>query len=336
MKKLSCFFLIVLFIVLTVMAQQAAGITQDDVRLNGGILSYGEYGRPAILDPITSNDMISLRITELLFNGLVGINERQEIVPELADRWEISEDGRNYTFYLRKEVTWHAREEEEPKPFTADDVIFTYKIMMHPKTITSLKVRYEFIKSATKIDDYTVQFELKRPILNALAKFSFKIIPKHGPGNSEYLTREDPFVHKPVGTGPYMLQDITADREIVLVANENYFKGRPYIDKFLAKPFADQNIMGQALMFNAIDMIVLVNPRDIPEIQGDKGFVLQPYNALSYSFFGYNLRNPLLANKRVRKAFTYAVNRQEMLDSFFNSQGTIISGPFAPGSWGHS
>jgi peptide/nickel transport system substrate-binding protein len=94
--------------------------------------------------------------------------------------------------------------------------------------------------------------------------------------------------------------------------------------------------MTQALMFNAIDMIVLVNPRDIPEIQGDKRFILQPYNALSYSFFGYNVRNPLLADKRVRKAFTHALNRQEMLDSFFNGQGTIISGPFAPGSWAYN
>ena len=83
-------------------------------------------------------------------------------------------------------------------------------------------------------------------------------------------------------------------------------------------------------------MIVLVNHRDIPQLQGDKRFVMQPYNALSYSFFGFNMRNPLLADKRVRQAFTYAINRQEMLDSFFNSQGTIISGPFAPGSWAYN
>jgi peptide/nickel transport system substrate-binding protein len=218
------------------------------------------------------------------------------------------------TLYLRKDVTWHPKEGEEPKPFTADDVIFTYNVMMHPKTITSLKVRFEFIESLAKIDDYTVEFTLKRPILNALAKFSFKIIPKHGPENPEFLTREDPFVHKPIGTGPYMLRNITGDHEVILVANDNYFKGQPHINKFIAKPFADQNIMSQALMFNAIDMIVLVNPRDIPQIQGDKRLVLQPYNALSYSFFGYNTRNPLLADKRVRKAITYAVNRQEMLE----------------------
>ena len=336
MKRLPSVLLLIFFFVFIMMAPQAGAERKTDGKPDGGTLNYGEYGRPTTLDPITSNDMISMRITELIFNGLVGINEKQEIVPELAERWEMSEDGKFYTFYLRQDVTWHPKEEEEPVPFTAEDVIFTYNIMMHPKTITSMKVRYEFIESVIKMDDFTVQFTLKRPILNALAKFSFKVIPQHGPANQEFLSREDPFAQKPIGTGPYMLKNITADREVILVANENYFKGRPHINKFAARPFADQNIMSQALLFNAIDMIVLVNHRDIPQIQGDKRYVLQPYNALSYSFFGYNMRNPLLADKRVRKAFTYAVNRQEMLDSFFQGQGTIISGPFAPGSWAYN
>ena len=335
MKRTLIVLLLIVFAVAAAFTVAEAGRKKDN-RPDGGSLNYGEYGRPATLDPVTSNEMISLRLTELIFNGLVGINEKQEIVPELAERWDRSADSRTYTFFLRKDVMWHPKEGEESKPFTAEDVIFTYKIMMHPKTITPLKVRYEFIQTVEKIDDYTVKFTLKRPILNALAKFSFKVIPKHGPGNPLYLTREDPFVRHPIGTGPYVLKNITAEREIILTANDNYFKGRPHVDKFIAKPFADQNIMTQALMFNAIDMIVLVNPRDVPEIQGDKRFILQPYNALSYSFFGYNVRSPLLADKRVRKAFTHAVNRQEMLDSFFNGQGTIISGPFAPGSWAYN
>jgi peptide/nickel transport system substrate-binding protein len=322
-------------------AAMAAGVAAQAApkalgQLDGGVLSYGEYGRVATLDPVTSNETISLRITELVFNGLVGINEKQEIVPELAERWEASKDGRSYTFHLRQDVKWHPREGEEARAFSADDVVFTYHIMMHPRTITPLKVRYEFIDRVEKTGDHTVTFTLKRPILNALAKFSFKIIPKHGPANSQYLTREDPFVQLPIGTGPYILKTVTADREVVLIANPDYFKGRPHIDKFISKPFADQNIMAQALMFNAIDMIVLVNPRNLSEVQGDKRFILQPYNALSYSFFGYNLRHPLLAERNVRQAITLAVNRQEMLDSFFNGQGTVISGPFAPGSWAYN
>ncbi len=335
MKRTSLVVLLSLATALTVPAGSQAD-SKKDGRPDGGVLSYGEYGRPATLDPITSNEMISVRITELVFNGLVAIDEKQEIVPDLAERWEASKDGRTYTFFLRQDVTWHPKEGEEARPFTADDVVFTHNIMMHPKTITPLKVRYEFIEKVEKLGDHAVQFTLKRPILNALAKFSFKVIPKHGPSNPLYLSREDPFVQRPIGTGPYILRNITADREVILVANEKYFRGRPHIDKFIAKPFADQNIMSQALMFNAIDMIVLVNPRDLPEIQGDKRFVLQPYNALSYAFFGYNLRNPLLADKRVRRAFAHAVNREEMLEAFFNKQGTIISGPFAPGSWAYN
>ncbi len=336
MQRLASVFLTTMFLVLVLMLSQVGALSKDDGNPNGGALNYGEYGRPATLDPITSNDMIAMRISELIFNGLVGIDEKQEIVADLAERWDISEDGRIYTFYLRQDVTWHPREGEQPVPFTADDVVFTHTIMMHPQTITPLKVRYEFIDTVTKLDDYTVEFTLKRPILNALAKFSFKVIPKHGPQNSEFLARDDTFVQNPIGTGPYVLKNITAEGEIILLANEDYFKGRPHIDKFIARPFADQNILGQALMFNAIDMIVLVNHRDIPQLQGDKRFVLQPYNALSYSFFGFNTRKPLLADKRVRKAFTYALNRQEMLDSFFQGQGTIISGPYAPGSWAYN
>src|SRR5512134_67109 len=139
MKRAAAVFLIVFG--LAVVASAAEAARRNDGRPDGGSLSYGEYGRPATLDPVTSNEMISLRITELIFNGLVGINEKQEIVPELAERWEISKDGRTYTFFLRKDVTWHAREGEQLKPFSADDVIFTYQVMMHPRTITPLKVR---------------------------------------------------------------------------------------------------------------------------------------------------------------------------------------------------
>ena len=322
-------------LVLVVASQAVAAAPRDPAKV-GGTLSYGEFGRPATLDPITSNEMTSLRVTELIFNGLVGINERQEIVSELAEKWEVTESGRVYTFNLRRDVTWHPRAGEAAKPFTADDVLFTYRIMMHPKTITALKVRYEFIDKVEKVDDYTLRFTLKRPILNALAKFSFKIIPQHGPRNPNFLTRDDPFVQNPIGTGPYIFDSVAADRSIILKANPTYFKGRPNIDQFIPRPFADQNIMTEALMLKAIDMIVLVNPRDLTRIQGSSDFILQPYNALSYSFFGYNFRNPVLADKRVRKALTLAVNRQEMLDSFFNGQGTIISGPFAPGSWAYN
>src|SRR5206468_3290079 len=131
--------LLTLAVLATVPAVSPAA-SKNDGRPDGGSLAYGEYGRPATLDPVTSNEMITPR-----------------------------------------------------------------------------KVRYEFIERVEKVDDAAVRFTLKRPILNALAKFSFKIIPAHGPANSQFLTREDPFVRSPIGTGPYVVKGVTADREIVLM-----------------------------------------------------------------------------------------------------------------------
>ena len=99
------------------------------------------------------------------------------------------------------------------------------------------------------------------------------------------------------------------------------------------KPFADKNVLTQSLLFRATDMIVEVNPRDIPQIEGDDRFNLYPYNALSYTFFGHNHRNPDLGKKEVRQAISHAINRQEMLDSFYEGRGTLISGPFGSFQW---
>jgi peptide/nickel transport system substrate-binding protein len=119
-------------------------------------------------------------------------------------------------------------------------------------------------------------------------------------------------------------------------ANPDYYKGRPHLDEIIMKPFADKNVLTQSLMFKAIDMVVEVNPRDLAQIEGDERFNLYPYNALSYTFFAHNQRNPHLAKKEVRQAIAHAINRQEMLDSFYAGRGSLISGPFAPGSWAYN
>ncbi|HEX7125224.1 MAG TPA: ABC transporter substrate-binding protein [Thermodesulfobacteriota bacterium] len=299
--------------------------------VDGGSLAYGEFGRPSTIDPITNNEMTALRLVEMMFNGLVAINARQEIVADLAERWDVADGGKRYIFDLRRDVVWH-----DGQPMTADDVVFTFQVMTNPKTVSSARLRYEFIEAVNRMDDHRVEVVLKRPILNALGKLTFKIIPRHALQGRDFLTRTDPFVQNPIGTGPYRLVRVTGDGEYVLAANERYYKGRPHIDTITMRPFADQNIMTQALLFNALDMIVQVSPKDLPQIDGDRRFVLTPYNALSYSFFAYNLKHPVLADRRVRQAITYAIDREEMLKAFFGGRGTLISGPFAPGSWAYN
>ena len=133
---------------------------------NGGKLVYGEYGRPATLDPITSNDMVGLRLTELLFNGLVSFSPKNEVVPDLASSWQISPDNRVYTFKLRPDAKWHTRAGE--RPVSADEVVGTLDLIQNPRTLTPLKASYELVADARKLDAQTVEITLKRPVVNAL------------------------------------------------------------------------------------------------------------------------------------------------------------------------
>ncbi len=306
----------------------------------GGTLVYGEYGTPTRLVPILANDSISIRLIELIYGSLVYYGADGEIKGDLAQRWDIAKDLKTVTFYLRDDVRWHPMPGESAgRKFTADDVVKTFNIMMNPNTVTSLQSRYSFIDSARKIDEYTVQFKLRKPVLNVLGRFSFKILPSYLLQDVAYLRGdEDLSIYKhPIGTGPYMfVSQKGPSSEIVLKAYDAYHLGRSFIDTIIMRPFADQNIITQTLLYGGIDMETRVPPRDIAEIQGDSQFELNPYSTLSFSFFGYNLRNPVLAIKEVRQAISYAINRKEMLDSFFEGKGQLISGPFAPGSWAYN
>lgn len=304
---------------------------------DGGKLVYGEYGRPATLDPITSNDMVGLRVTELLFNGLVSFSPKNEVVADLAESWKVSPDNRVYTFTLKPALKWHGVGSSfGSREVTADEVVGTLDVIQHPRTVTPLKAPYEMVADTRAVDGKTVEIALKRPIVNGLGRLSFKVVPTFALKNPDFFSRDDPFAQSPVGTGPFRLRQVTSEGDVVMEANVDYHKGRPHLDEVVLKPFADKNVLTQSLMFNATDMIVQLNSRDIAQVEGDKRFNLYPYNALSYTFFGHNVRNPHLRKKEVRQALAYALNRNEMLNSFYEGRGTLISGPFAPGSWAYN
>jgi len=256
---------------------------------NGGTLIYGEYGSPIRLVPILANDSISIRLIELIYGSLVYYDQDGNVKGDLAEKWDVSKNMKTITFYLRKGVRWHSLPgEKEGRPFTADDVIKTFNIMMNPNTLTSIQSRYNFINSVEKIDDYKVQFKLRKPILNVLGRFSFKILPSFMLKGYDYLRgNENLLIYKhPIGTGPYIfVSQEGPNAEIILKANENYHLGRPHIDKIIMKPFADQNIITQTLLYGGINMEIRVPSRDIAEIQGDMRFELAPYSTLSFSFF---------------------------------------------------
>ncbi|MGE0171731.1 MAG: ABC transporter substrate-binding protein [Oligoflexales bacterium] len=302
-------------------------------------LIYGETTTPKGFDPYTNHEQAAQRLSELIFDSLVDISESGEILPSLAERWNIEEQGSSVTFELRKDVHWHnaSAPEKKGEAFTAQDVVTTVKLITNPQSDIPNRERFAAIKSATAVNDSTVKIMLNRAMGNPMKVLSFKIIPHEAFASANAIKRDaKEFIQHPIGTGAFQFKQANEEGEVLLTSNPNYFKGEPKLKEIVMKTYLDQSVMAQSLMYSALDMVPYVSPKDLPEIAGDKNLGVIPYEALSYSFFAINTQRGILKDKKVRQALNYSINRPEMLKAFFSGKGKLISGPFPPTSWAYN
>ncbi|MBS1192744.1 MAG: peptide-binding protein, partial [Nitrospirae bacterium] len=178
------------------------------------VSSIGDARR---LNPVIANDSASGTINDQIFNGLVKYDKDIKLIGDLAERWDVSPDGRTITFHLRRGVEWH-----DGAPFTAEDCLFTYQKLMDPKVATPYSSSYMDVAKANVVDKFTFRVTYKEPFSPALESWSMGVIPKHLLDGKDLNTAE--FNRKPVGTGPYKLKEWIAGQKIVLEANDRYFE----------------------------------------------------------------------------------------------------------------
>jgi peptide/nickel transport system substrate-binding protein len=259
-------------------------------------------------------------------------------MPSLAESWEIAPDRTSVTFNLRAGVKWQAgaKSATPRSDFSADDVVTTVRLIRAEGSEIPNQERFLAIDRAEKKAQNKVTIYLVRSTIDPLRIMTFKILPDYVLGSTQTLKRSSDFATNPVGTGPFRFVSASPQGEIVLESNASYFGKKPTMNKIVMKSYTDQNVMAQALMFNSLDLVTYVSPRDLTEILGDKRLRAVPYDALSFSFIGFNTERGILKDKRVRQALNLAVNRKEMLDAFFQGKGRLISGPFPPTSWAYN
>ncbi|MBI4772727.1 MAG: peptide-binding protein [Deltaproteobacteria bacterium] len=295
----------------------------------GDALVEGSIGDASNLIPMLSSDSSSHAIAGLVYNGLVKYDKDINLVGDLAEKWNISEDGTVIDFHLRKGVKWH-----DGSPFTAEDALFTYKVMIDPKTPTAYADDFLQVQKAELIDSYTMRVTYKRPFAPALASWGMGVAPKHLLEGKDIT--QSPLVRDPVGTGPYLFERWITGREIVLRANPNYFEGRPYISESKTRIIPDSATMFLELEAGGIDLMGLTPiqyTRQTVSDQWKKRFNKYSYLASAYTYLGYNLEDSKFKDKRVRQAISYAVNKQELIDGVLLGLGEAASGPFKPGTW---
>jgi peptide/nickel transport system substrate-binding protein len=283
---------------------------------------------PDTLNPITSTDVYASRINSFLFDSLIERNnETLAFEPKLAERWEISDDKKFFTFYLRKGVKWH-----DGTPVTIEDIIYSFNRIMDPKVASPhLRVYYQEIESVTKVAPGIVRFKYKRPYFMALNFCGgIPILPRHLYELSEDFNRS-PQSRAPVGNGPYRFVHWKTGRSIRLERNPDYWGEKPAIKDLEFRIVAEDTVTLQILKKGRLDFAGLRPIQWVKQTNSKKfnqKFEKYKYYTPGYSFIGWNLRRPYFKDKKVRRALTHLINRKAILETISFGLGKVVTGPF--------
>ncbi|MBI5649736.1 MAG: hypothetical protein HZC40_04700 [Chloroflexi bacterium] len=298
-------------------------------KASGGTFVYGSPFEPSALNPIVAPDVVTKWILEMIFDGVVAINDKMEIVPELATSWDIAPDGKTYTFKLRNDVKWH-----DGKPFTADDVKFTYDTIIDPKQPKTIaKSDYALVEKIEVVDAQTVRFVLKSPNASFLSKLAIGIAPKHLLEGQEAATAA--FNRKPIGTGAFKVDEWAAGQKVVLVAQADYFRGRAKLDKLVWQITPDSNVLTLQMLNGEVDGGPIINPKDLPKFKEKKNLAV--YESVgANTYIGFNNEKEPFNDKRVRQALNYGLDKKTIIEKILEGQGVQATSEIIAQTWAYN
>jgi peptide/nickel transport system substrate-binding protein len=284
------------------------------------IITIAVRSGPTTLDPRQGNDESSQRVSQLVFNSLVEWGDDLRVHPALAERLE-NPDPLTYVAHLRRGIRFHDGHE-----LTSRDVVYTFSAFVDPSFISPLKGGYKLLRGVTALDDHTVQFTLAEPF----AAFPIQLVlPPIVPADSGDRMRTSP-----VGTGPYRFVRYDTDDRIVLSAFEGFWNGRPRNAGIVVKVIPDDTMRGLDLRKGATDLVINDLPADIVHQLSREGeFHVEPSPGLDFSYIGFNMRDPALADRRVRHAIGYAIDREAIIRYMRRGLARPASGLLPDQAW---
>ena len=291
-------------------------------------LTYHLANDPINFNPIISEDAYSHAIQARVFENLIERDPKTlQFKGMIAEKWVIAADKLTYTFKLRKNILFH-----DGKQLTAEDVLYSYKMLMDPKIPNAhKKVYYKDVLSISAPDTYTIVFRMKKPYAFALEHLGgFEIIPKHIYSIGNFMTDERNF-RGPVGSGPYKFIEWKNGTRVVLTRFEKYWGVKPEVEKIEYQIIKNDAVALQALKKGDIDSYNL-KPlqwmRQTNSEKFDREFQKIKYLATSYRYIGYNMRKPPFDDRRVRHAAAHLMDIERVRTTILESLAEITTGPF--------
>lgn len=347
MKKRGNIFFLFNLILFAISAVSAGGARKEDAAAKEKVINFiNSAGGPAAVPAISPPYYIQLEYAKwpFVYDTLVANDESLAPVrPKLAKTWDIEKDGKTVTFHLRDDVTFHDGEK-----FTAEDVKFTIEFQCHPDTPAREKIVNEtpfgtlvgykdyierkasHISGIEILDDYTVRFTMEEP--NGVFMLGIAIspvLPEHRLKNINYAEMESaPEFAKPIGTGPFKIVEVAPDQYYKYVAYNNYWDGRPKIDVVYQRSLD----LEMALQSGDVDL-AYTRDLDIVKTAEAKEYKLVEIPAIRTQCFRMNTARSPFNDKNFRLAIIHAIDRDALIDNFFDGRAKKTTAYMGPGFW---
>ena len=312
---------------------------------SGSSIIIGQSSEVANLNPMIQPRTPDSNVQCLIFDYLVIPDENLNYVGDLAESWDISDDGTVYTFHLQEGVKWHDGED-----FNADDVVFTLTALASPEYTGGNEGRVMYIVGASeyqagtadsvegikKIDDYTVEITLASPNAAFLSNMYVAMLPEHILGEESPADwGNDDFNRAPIGTGKYKFVEWEAGQYISLERNDEYFGTMPSIENVVVQFGADTTLVA-ALLNGEIDVLYNLPATEIENVEAVDGVGVYNYEMMSVYYIGLNQLDPDLSDLRVRQALAYALDKQTIVDTVYGETATVANDIFPDNHWSHN
>ncbi len=305
------------------------------------VLKVGMWSPPKSLNPLAVDDAYSTQLFDFIYPKLFRFDHSLEPVPYLATSWDITPDGKTYTFHLSPDAVW-----EDGEPVTSADVAMTLRLMADKGTGALLYTNLQSIvgiaayhdgtagsiSGITTPDVSTVVINLKEPNAAFLGNIYYYILPEHILGDVAAADiDQNPYFKAPVGAGPFKLVKYETGQYAEFAANDKCVLGRPKVDRLYLQ-FGNQDALMASLEKGELD-VAPIAAGDVERFKDIKKLSVISEPSVSIQMLHVNSAKPYLADKRVRQAFAYALDRQGIVDTLLEGQGTVVDSHYLSPEW---
>jgi peptide/nickel transport system substrate-binding protein len=291
--------------------------------LPGGTYTEGLVGSIKTINPILPDNSSSADAVRVIFNGLTRFDTNGQLQPGLATDWQVSADGKTYTFHLRKGVKWH-----DGVPFTSQDVLFTIAAIQNPDTRSPLAPNWQGVR-ADAPNDNTVVITLPKPYTPFINSTSVGIIPRHLLENTEpSMMRVATFNQHPVGTGPFKVDSFDSEAgELKMSANPDYYAGKPYLSELAFQTYATADAAYQAYTRRQVMGVSRLRSNQVDEASHTGTLKVYQSGVPDQVGVFFHTTSGIGADKSVRLALAQATDRHQIIDHNLGNLANALAGP---------